>query len=441
MSGYDGDPSANQAAFAGDWFKTGDQGFFDDDGYLFHRGTHREIINRGGEKIAPQEVDEVLLEHPAVRRGRDLCRPPRHAGRGRRVGHRLAASPPAATPTTFAVCPRTRCRLQGPAPGAHRRRNPQRSRRARSSASAWRRSWGSRAIDVPQAFVAPRTRLEKMLAECWAEILQLEQVGIHDDFFGLGGNSLSVTHVLARVYEVTHLEIDVFRFFDAPTIAEMAHHLETLTPADQAARPSSAIARAPREGGLPASIAQERLCKLQLALPGLPFFNVLYALRLTSAFDAAILERSLNEIVRRHEILRTTFAVVEGRYVQVVAPQLTVPLRFDDLRALPKSEAGHRRGPRSFKTKCSTASTSRMVRCFELVWCTWPSGITSCSLPCTRSSATAGRSACSATSSSALYDAFLAGEPSPLAPLSIQYADFAYWQRQWQVTSRHRRAA
>ena len=89
-------------------------------------------------------------------------------------------------------------------------------------------------IDMPQTFVAPRTPLEKILAECWAEILQLEQVGIHDDFFGLGGDSLSVTHVLARVYEVTHLEIDVSRFFDAPTIAEIAHYLETSTPADQA---------------------------------------------------------------------------------------------------------------------------------------------------------------------------------------------------------------
>src|SRR5258708_23300436 len=66
MPGYDGDPSATAAAFAGDWFKTGDLGFFDDDGYLFLAGRVREIINRGGEKIAPQEVDEVLLQHPAV---------------------------------------------------------------------------------------------------------------------------------------------------------------------------------------------------------------------------------------------------------------------------------------------------------------------------------------------------------------------------------------
>ena len=77
-------------------------------------------------------------------------------------------------------------------------------------------------IAVPQTFVAPRTPLEKTLAELWAEILQVEQVGIHDDFFALGGDSLSVTHVLARVCDIMHVEFEVSRFFEAPTIAEMA---------------------------------------------------------------------------------------------------------------------------------------------------------------------------------------------------------------------------
>src|SRR4029078_2645195 len=65
MSGYDGDPMGNQAAFVGGWFRTGDHGFFDDDGYLVLVGRKQEIINRGGEKFSPREVDEVLLEHPA----------------------------------------------------------------------------------------------------------------------------------------------------------------------------------------------------------------------------------------------------------------------------------------------------------------------------------------------------------------------------------------
>jgi acyl-CoA synthetase (AMP-forming)/AMP-acid ligase II len=66
MGGYDGDPAATKAAFAGDWFKTGDVGYFDADGYLFLTGRIREMINRGGEKVTPQEVEAILLQHPAV---------------------------------------------------------------------------------------------------------------------------------------------------------------------------------------------------------------------------------------------------------------------------------------------------------------------------------------------------------------------------------------
>ena len=165
------------------------------------------------------------------------------------------------------------------------------------------------------------------------------------------------------MYEITQVELEVSRFFEAPTVAEMAHHLETLIQAGQAPRPSSAIVRVPREDGVaPASIAQERLWKLQHALPDIPFFNVLYALRLTSPVDAAVLERSINEIVRRHEILRTTFAVVDGRYVQVIAPQLTVPLAFDDLRALLAIEEGELSHTSSFKKSCFIPSTSRTGR-------------------------------------------------------------------------------
>ena len=83
---------------------------------------------------------------------------------------------------------------------------------------------------------------------------------------------------------------------------------------------------------------------------------------LTSPCDAAVLERSINEIVRRHEILRTTFAVIDGRYVQVIAPQLTVPLAFDDLRALPRIAEGNGRTRTRSRQSCFIPSTSRTVR-------------------------------------------------------------------------------
>jgi acyl-CoA synthetase (AMP-forming)/AMP-acid ligase II len=250
MSGYDGDPIANQAAFAGDWFKTGDRGFFDDDGYLFLVGRSREIINRGGEKIAPQEVDDALLEHPAVVEAVTFAVP--HPTLGEDVASAIVLRQPAtATPNDvrgFVIgrvadfkVPRQVLIVSELPKGP--------TGKVQRIGLAARLGLASR-IELPQTFIAPRTPLEKMLAGCWADILQVEQVGIYDDFFALGGDSLSVTHVLARVYEITHLEIDVSRLFEAPTVAELAHHLETLIPAGQSARACSAIARvAPKRCG------------------------------------------------------------------------------------------------------------------------------------------------------------------------------------------------
>ena len=177
----------------------------------------------------------------------------------------------------------------------------------------------------------------------------------------------------------------------------MAQYLETLIDSGQARRLSSAIPRSAREGWAPASIAQERLFELQHALPEVPFLNILYALRLTSSVDVAVLERSINEIVRRHEILRTTFDVEDGRHVQVIASQLTVPLRFEDLHGLPESKmetAGHR----LIQEEALHPSTSREALCCGLACCAWPSENTSCSSACTKPSATVGRSACSSRS-------------------------------------------
>ena len=431
MPGYHGNPMATRAAFAGDWFKTRDQGFFDDDGYLFLAGRTEEMINRGGEKIAPREVDEVLLEHPAVAEAVTFAVP--HVTLGEDVASVIVLRPhAAATPADirqfalgriadFKVPQRVLIVDEIP-------RGP--TGKVQRVGLAAELGFTSLAVNQ-QAFVAPRTHLEKVLAKIWAAVLDVERVGIYDNFFALGGDSLLATHVLAQIYDIVHSDVEVSLIFEAPTVAEMAHHLERLTLTGHAQRRSSAIVRVPREGTAPASIAQERLWKLQQALPGLPFFNVLYALRLTSPVDVAVLERCINEIVRRHEILRTTLAVVDGRHVQIVAPQLTVPLLFDDLQAVPKSKreaVGHQLVQdevlHSFDLAQGPLLRARLVRIAErehllllamhqVVCDGWSLGVLVGELP-------------------ALYDAFCAGKVSPLAPLPIQFADFASWQRHWQ---------
>jgi acyl-CoA synthetase (AMP-forming)/AMP-acid ligase II len=431
MSSYDSAPLANQAAFADDWFKTGDQGFFDDDGYLFLVGRSQEIINRGGEKVAPREVEEVLLEHPAVAEAVTFAVP--HTTLGEDVASAVVLRPhAAATPKDirqFALgriadfkVPRQVLIVSELPKSA--------TGKVQRVGMAAKLGLASH-VAMPQAFVAPRTPLEELLAGIWAEILQVEQVGIHDDFFALGGDSLMATQFLTQLYDIMHLELEVSCLFEAPTLAEMADHLETLIQAGQVRRMSTAIVRASREDGVPASIAQERLWRLQHAVPGVPFFNILYALRLMSPFDAAVLERSINEIVRRHEILRTTFAVVDGHHVQVIAPQLIVPLLFDDLHILPdlnKETVGHQviqeelvhsfdlvQGPlfRVRLVRLAEREHLLLISMHQIVGDGWSLGVLVDEL-------------------TALYDAFSAGAASPLAPLLIQYADFACWQRRWQ---------
>ena len=429
-SGYDRNPRATKAARAGDWFKTGDLGFFDDDGYLFLVGRTREIINRGGEKIAPQEVDAVLLQHPAVAEAVTFAVP--HATLGEDVAAAVVLhSRRVATPQEirrFAInriaefkVPRQVLIV------AELPKGPTgKVKRVGLAAKLGLESGGGR----PRTYVPPRTPLEQQLANIWSSVLQIEPVGIDDDFFALGGDSLLATHVLADIHKLLLLDVEVSRFFEAPTIAEMAQHLETLINSRQAPRFSSAIPRSAQEGLAPASIAQERLCELQYALPDLPFLNILYALRLTSSVDLTVLERSINEIVRRHEVLRTTFAVEDGRRVQVIASQLTVPLRFEDLRGLAESEIesvarGHiqeealhcfdlARGPllRARVLRLAAQEHLLFITMHQVICDGWSLGVLVEEL-------------------ALLYDAYSAGRAVPLAPLPIQYADFARWQRQW----------
>jgi acyl-CoA synthetase (AMP-forming)/AMP-acid ligase II len=430
LSRYDGNPAATQAAFAGEWFKTGDVGFFDDEGYLFLVGRSREIINRGGEKIAPPEVDEVLLEHPAIAEAATFAAP--HPTLGEDVAAAVVLRPQtsataqeirqfAGARLAYFKVPRQVVFLQEIPKGP--------TGKIKRVGLAEKLGIASN-IESPPDFAEPRTPLEKLLAGLWHELLELDQVGIHDDFFVLGGDSLLAARLLLGIHEKLNVDVEVSRFFDEPTIAGLAHQIEHLTSGGQARRLSSSIPRAPKTGRRLASIAQARLCELQNALPDLPFLNILYALRLPSPVDLGVLERSINEIIRRHEILRTSIPIKNNRRMQVIARHLTVPLRFEDLRRLPKSKMqtiAHRfieeealysfdlaQGPllRTRLLRLAEREHLLLITMHQVICDGWSLGVLVEEL-------------------TAIYDAFFAGRQSPLAPLSMQYTDFAHWQRQW----------
>jgi len=428
-AGYDGDQGATEAAFAGGWFKTGDLGYFDEDGYLFLAGRSKEIINRGGEKFAPVEVDQVLLEHPSVAEAATFAIP--HPTLGEDVAAAIVLRPDAAaTPRDIRQFARARiAAFKVPRQVLIVQEIPKgptgKVQRVGLAAKLGVANGGS----MPRTFVAPRTPLENVLAERWAEILQVERIGIHDDFFALGGDSLSAVQIIVHIYEVAQLNFEISRLFEAPTVAETAHHIETLQ-AGQAQRPSPAIVRVARVDEMPASVVQERIWKLQDALHGLPFFNILYALRVISPLDIGLLEHSINEIVQRHEILRTTFAVVGGRHVQVIASQSKVSVIFEDLRALSESEKEaivsqllRQESLHSFDLAQGPLFRAHLLRTAEREHLL---------LITTHQIIGDGSSlGLIVEELVALYGAFSSGEESPLPALAVQYADFAHWQRRW----------
>ncbi len=283
---------------------------------------------------------------------------------------------------------------------------------------------------APQgAFVAPRTQAEELLAGIWADVLGLDRVSVTDDFFALGGHSLLGMRVIARVTAAFGVELPVRTLFEARTVAGLAERAEAARRAggSPAAPP---ITRAPRDTPPPLSFAQQRLWFLDQLEPNNTAYNLPTALRLSGPLDAAALERSLREIVRRHEALRTTFASAEGEPRQVIAPDATFSLPVVDLGALPEAEreaeARRRadaeaqgpfdlaRGPlfRALLIRLSARDHALVLDAHHAVSDGWSEGVLLREL-------------------SALYGAFAAGRPSPLAELPIQVADHAVWQRAW----------
>ena len=200
---------------------------------------------------------------------------------------------------------------------------------------------------------APRTPIEEVLAGLWAQVLGLDYVGIDDNFFQLGGDSILATQLISRVREAMHVEVSFRSFFETPTVAGMAKSIETASQTISGLQVPP-LQPVPRDGPLPLSFAQQRLWFLEQLEPSRAVYNLPLAWRFSGALNVSALEQSLDEMVRRHEILRTTFPSVDGQPVQVIAPELALPLPVVDLQAFPASRTrggcpapGHRGSPAS----------------------------------------------------------------------------------------------
>jgi len=251
MREYRNDPEATAAAFQDGWFRSGDLGFFDDDGYLYVTGRIKEMINRGGENISPGEIDKVLMSHPAVADAAAFGFP--HPTLGEEVG--VAVVPGAGASITASEL------RQFAAPSLAAFKIPRRvffvdaipkgptGKPQRHKVAELARSKGDNASEQPVAPAA--TALEKALAGIWARVLDTERVGMEDDFFALGGDSFAMTLMLAEVATEFGALGDPTDFLMDPTLAMLSGIVGARNPDGEMAEASPVCALQPRGGRVP----------------------------------------------------------------------------------------------------------------------------------------------------------------------------------------------
>ena len=159
-------------------------------------------------------------------------------------------------------------------------------------------------------YVPPRTATEQIVADIWANTLGLPKISLHDNFFELGGHSLLATQVMVRVRKAMGVELPLRALFENPTVAKFAAYIDSSAPESTASLPP--IVPVSRDRELPLSFSQQRLWFLEQLNPGDPLYHSFQALLITGPLDVRALELSLNEIIRRHEVLRTVFDTVGG---------------------------------------------------------------------------------------------------------------------------------
>ncbi|HTG35648.1 MAG TPA: non-ribosomal peptide synthase/polyketide synthase [Thermoanaerobaculia bacterium] len=407
------------------YYRSGDLARRLADGSLEFLGRIDQQVKIRGFRIEPGEIEAVLGEHPEVRQAAVVAREDAWGDR-RLVAYVVAAD---------------RDGLAGELRELVRERLPEymipaafvtlKSLPLTSHGKLNRRLLPAPEWEAGSVYVAPRTPAEELLAGLWSDVLGVEQVGVHDDFFALGGHSLLATQLASRVRDAFGVDLPLRRLFESPTVEGVARLLRELGLGGPEAPP---LRRSPRGGSPPPlSFAQERLWFLDRLEPDSPLYNLPAAVRLRGRLEIAALAAAIGEIVRRHETLRTGFAETADGPVQEVAAWSPWELPVADLSALAPAaregesrrlgeEAAARPYDLSARPGCRMVRTALLrtaerehvllIGFHHIAADAWSVGVFVREL-------------------AALYAALVAGLPSPLPELAVQYADFAVWQREW----------
>jgi acyl-CoA synthetase (AMP-forming)/AMP-acid ligase II/acyl carrier protein len=447
--GYDNDAAATASAFRDGWFRTGDLGYLDAEGYLFIVGRIKEVIHKGGQKVAPAEVEGALLSHPDVIEAAVFAVPHRRLGAdvAAAVVLRQDAQVSAQSLRDFA-----RERLAGfKVPGLIRivpeipkgsggkiKRGELAAAFSKTEPTAEKRAG---------KMVSPRSELEHQLAVLWSDIMDIDQIGVDQDVFALGVDSLAMTQMILRVEERFGVYFSFKDIFHAPTVAALALRLQSskkgsadvsLNPAD----PAAELAGVKGDGPQSVSVVQERMLRIERKLPGLPQFNLPFGYRLQGPLNVPALERSLAEVVRRHGSLRTVFIWQDEVPVALVMPDVDVKsiLIVKDLAArvppgnnrvkelllikaeleaeqasLKPVDMNHAPLFRAYLFRLDAKDHVLLLVLHDIIIDGWSMAIFMEEL-------------------SELYAASIAGRKAQLPEPAFQFSDFARWQRRWSTS-------
>ncbi|MGA2802168.1 MAG: amino acid adenylation domain-containing protein [Verrucomicrobiota bacterium] len=437
-SGYLNDPALTQERFRRNWFgngeedrmyKTGDWGRYLPDGNIEYWGRMDHQVKVRGFRIELGEIESVLRQHSGVNDAAVITWEDKAGDKqlaGYVVGKEMAGPgdqelrrhvreklPEYMVPSVFVMLERIPLTPNGK---VDRKALPAPERKPEEG-----------------TFVAPQTPTEELLVGIYKEVLKVERVGVNENFFELGGHSLLATQLISRVRKVFKVELPLKDLFEAPTVASLGERVAM-------ARQTGSGLQAPpimpsdRNSDLPLSFAQERLWFLDQLEPGSPTYNAILSipgvLRIGGVVHVKIFEQALNEIIRRHEVLRTTFGAVDGRPIQVIQPVHPTKLPVIDLENLLEQDQADRvlrlaeeEAQRPFNLK-----EDLMVR-FQLLRLNETRHVMLYTLHHIASDGWSMRIFIEEFVE--LYKAFLENKTSPLTELPVQYADFAIWQREW----------